>query len=117
MAYNFTAVADSWIQTNIVNTEKLLWYNYVQGYLGQDECTNSYTWYTATLNPQCFAYAWVFRPVIANILVTSVIISAFVFGFTFIVWKSSLETSGEYATIQDNLEEENDANGTTKTFP
>ena len=117
MSVNLTKTIDDWYRTSILEKEQLFFWNYIQGYMAQPECAVSYISGTQTVIPECWDDAWLFRPFVL------VIISDWLIGFVvaavvlFILVKSTMQSSGSYATLQKKIADDNLRDGTTWTFP
>mgnify|MGYP000871377293 CR=1 FL=1 len=114
---NLTKTIDDWYTTSILEKEQLFFWNYVQGFLAQPECAVSYISGTQTLIPECWDYAWIFRPMllvaVSDVLIGIVVVAVIVF----IIVKSVMQSSGSYANMQKKIEDDNLTSGTTWTFP
>ena len=95
----------------------MFWWNTIQAYSSQPDCPVSKVSGTTNVVNACWDYAWIFRPIIIMPILTTVYIGIGLFLVIMVITKESLESSGSYKTIQENLDKENAKFGTRKTFP
>ena len=117
LSWNLTAAVDKIYQENVEKPIDLFWWNIIQAFIAQPECKVSKVFGTTNLVPQCWDYAWVFRPIL--MFAISTIFYVLVLGglVAFTVGKMLMQSSGSYATLQAQIQQDNKENGTTLTFP
>ena len=100
---SFTDYFDAIIRVNITRNWQLTLWNFFQGLMGQPQCTVSKINGQEVLVEPCWDYAWIWRPMWLMVLGTCVLAFLVTFDLSYMLWKATMESSGQYAQLQQDI--------------